>query len=212
MEHARFENAVYDGKWRDPLLDSRGELPETVLPFQYDWLGLPEADQTAAQQLAARITFGLYDLQQSSRGGVAALLAAENRGGPGLLVPAEFRRGLLRLGVASEDELPLERLVACVGLIDQTGDGLVRLPAVARAVAVARNLRKQQKAATEELQQQREVFLNTKYSSSLPVDVVKLDKNSKSLYTFERSFEKFRSQQRALLVQHNEHDVAAEPQ
>jgi len=210
LEHARFENAVYEGKWQDPLLETKGELPETLPPAQYDWLALPAEEQTTAEQMAARIIFGLCNLQQSFRGGIMALLAAENRGGPGVLEAAEFRRGLLRLGIVTEVELSLERLVTVIGLIDQTADGRVRLPAVARAAAVARNLRKQQRAATEQLQQQREVFLSTKYSSSLPVDVVKLDKDSKSLYNFERSLEKFRSQQRELLVQHNEHD--AEPQ
>mmetsp|Transcript_4042 Transcript_4042/g.12047 ORF Transcript_4042/g.12047 Transcript_4042/m.12047 type:complete len:458 (+) Transcript_4042:254-1627(+) len=210
LEHARFENGVFEGRWRDPLLETKGQLPEPAPLECHDWLSMPEGELSDRQRLASRIVFGLFDAMRSFRGSLTALFAAESRGGPGVLEPAEFLHGLVRLGVLKQREVTLDRLVQAIPVIDQSSDGRVRLPAAARAVAVARAVRKKQQHATEQLHQQRQVFLSTKYSESLPVDVVKLDKEPKSLYNFERSMEKFRSQQRALLVQHNEHD--AEPE
>lgn len=206
LEHARFENGVYEGKWRDPMLETKGQLPEACPPERHDWLGLFDDDMSPAQQLAQRIVFGIYDVQTRFRGGLLALFAPENRGGPGVLEPTDFLHALVRLGVMVEGECTIERLVQAISVIDQSSDGRVSLPALARAIGVARGLRKQQRQATERQHQQRQVFLNTKYSDSVPVDIVKLDKNSKSLYNFERSLEKFRSQQRELLIQHNEVD------
>jgi len=206
LEHARFENGVYEGKWRDPLLETKGQLPEVCPPERHDWLGLPAEEMTPEQELAVRIVYGLFDVQTRFRGGLLALFAPENRGGPGVLEPEEFSRALVRLGVLTVGECSVERLVQAISLIDHSSDGRVNLPALARAIGVARCLRKEQQQATQMRQQQRQVFLNTKYSDSVPVDIVKLDKNSKSLFNFERSLERFRSQQRELLVQHNEVD------
>jgi len=210
LEQARFENGVCDGCWRDPLLDTRGEVPTVAAPEEYDWLDLPNDSRTPAQQTASKILFGLCTALQKFRGGLLSLFAAENMGGPGVLEPASFLCGLERLGVLGKDEVSMGELLQAISTIHQSSDGRVRLLALGRAVSVARRVRQRQQQATEQLKQERQVFLSTKYSATLPVDVVKLDKESKSLYDFERSLEKFRTQQKELLVLHNEQNAENE--
>lgn len=210
LEQARFEKAVCDGCWRDPLLDARGEVPPVAAPEEHEWLDLPNDSMTPAQQTASKILFGLCDVLKRFKGGLLSLFAAENMGGPGVLEPASFLRGLERLGVLCEHEVSMGALLQAIATIHQSSDGRVRLLALGRAVSVARGVRQRQRQATEQLKQERQVFLSTKYSATLPVDVVKLDRESKSLYEFERSLQKFRTQQKELLVLHNEQN--AEPE
>jgi len=192
------------------LLDARGEVPPVAAPEEHEWLDLPNDSMTPAQQTASKILFGLCDVLKRFKGGLLSLFAAENMGGPGVLEPASFLRGLERLGVLCEHEVSMGALLQAIATIHQSSDGRVRLLALGRAVSVARGVRQRQRQATEQLKQERQVFLSTKYSATLPVDVVKLDRESKSLYEFERSLQKFRTQQKELLVLHNEQN--AEPE
>lgn len=207
LEQARFEKGVCDGCWRDPLLDSHGEVPMVAAPEEHEWLDLPNDLMTPAQQTASKILFGLCDVLQRFKGGLLTLFAAENMGGPGVLEPASFLRGLERLGVLCQGEVSMGALLQAISIIHLSSDGRVRLLALGRAVSVARGVRQRQQQATEQLNQERQVLLSNKYSATLPVDVVKLDRESKSLYDFERSLQKFRTQQKELLVLHNEQNA-----
>jgi len=207
LEHARFENAVYEGKWRDPLLDNKGRVPEHAIHEKHEWLGANIEELDPLQQLASRILFGVHDAATRSKGGVKALFAAENKGGPGVLEPQDFLAGLVRLGVLIGGDVGLDDIIKVIAVIDPSSDGRMRLPALDRAVGVARRLHKQQQEAWEKSNKDRQVFLSTNYGDSLPVSVIKIDKQPKSIHTFERSLEKFRSQQRELLVHHNEYEA-----
>merc|ERR1711870_38973 len=55
LEHARFENGMYEGRWRDPLLDTKGQIPEASVPAQYDWLERNIEELDSHQQMASRI-------------------------------------------------------------------------------------------------------------------------------------------------------------
>merc|ERR1712217_121309 len=131
----------------------------------------------------------------------------ENKGGPGVLEPDDFLKGLVRLGVIAVGEFTTDDIVKVISVIDPGADGRMKIPALDRAVSVARGLHKQKQQAWEKSHQDRQVFLNTKYIDSLPVDVIKIDKQPKSIHSFERSMDKFRNQQRELLVHHNEYEA-----
>lgn len=95
-------------------------------------------------------------------------------------------------------------LVEVMHVIDPSFDGRVNLPKVARAIAAARGVQNQRAKQTEIAKQQHHEKIMHSYSETLPVEVVKVDRESRSLFNFQRSFNKFREQQMELLKQHNE--------
>lgn len=203
LEQVRFENGAYEGRWRDPLLDRQGQLPEEHPHEDHDWVSRDKQDMNPAQQLASDILFGLQSHLRTSRQRISQLFDAESTGPRGVLEPKEFLRGLQRLGIISEG-ITVDDIVDAMSIIDPGYDGRVNLPTVSRAVAAAQKFQTQRTQASQRLEQQHQAKIQTSYSESLPVEVVKVDRESRSLFNFERSFEKFRSQQRELLAQHNE--------
>merc|ERR1712039_301686 len=141
---------------------------------------------------------------RNSRGKLSHLFKTENKGTPGALEPEEFLKGLVRFGIVGEKELTEHDIIEALLAIDPTFDGRVNLPTLGRAVAVAQGLQKQRAQAAERVKQQHQTKLSNSYSETLPVDVVKVDWQARSLFDFERSFERFRAQQRELLSMHNE--------
>lgn len=199
LEQVRFEQGMYEGKWRDPMLATKGELPEEAQAEHHDWLDYNTEDMHDKQQLGSRILFGLQNCLRNCRGKITDLFKAENRKGPtGVLEPEEFLAGLVRLGVVEDGELNEDNIVQAMSTIDPNFDGRVNLPIIARAVNAAHKITGQRLQATQQLERQHQAKLSTSYSESLPVEVVKVDRESRSLFNFERSFEKFRSQQRVL--------------
>jgi len=154
-------------------------------------------------EIASMILFGLHSQLQTDRQRISQLFEAENSGAKGVLEPKEFLSGLQRLGIVTDD-ITVDEICDAMTVIDPSYDGRVNLPTVGRAVAAANKVQGQRTKASQRMHQQHQAKLQTSYSESLPVEVVKVDRESRSLFNFERSFEKFRSQQRELLAQHNE--------
>lgn len=121
-----------------------------------------------------------------------------------MLEPQEFLVGLVRLGIVEDGELSVHDVVQAMTTIDPNFDGRVSLPVLNRAVNAAHKVQGERTQAAQQVERQFQAKLSTSYSESLPVEVVKVDRESRSLFNFERSFEKFRSQQRILLAHHNE--------
>lgn len=211
LEHVRFEKGMYEGKWRDPLLErhpetgKQGHLPEENPEEKHDWLGGDHQEMDSKQQLGSRILFGLQRSVRECRGKMTNLFKTENKSGPaGVLEPQEFLAGLVRLGVVEDGEISVEDVIHAMTTIDPNFDGHVNVPTIARAVNAAHKVQGQRTQANAQAEKQHQKQLSTSYSESLPVEVVKVDRESRSLFNFERSFEKFRHQQRVLLAHHNE--------
>lgn len=206
LEQVRFEQGMYEGRWRDPMLEGVvGQLPEESPEEKHDWLGVDHEEMHSQQQLGSRILFGLQVCLRNCRGKVTNLFQAENRAGPaGVLEPQDFLAGLVRLGVVEDGELSEHDVVQAMTTIDPSFDGRVNLAVINRAVNAAHKVQGERAQASQQLERATQAKQNTSYSESLPVEVVKVDRESRSLFNFERSFEKFRSQQRVLLIHHNE--------
>jgi len=210
LEQARFEQGVYEGRWRDPLLD-HGALPEAP-PIDHSWIETPMQKMSAEQVIALRVLYGVDAAMRNSMGRFSDLFAAENSGPPGVLELAEFRRGLIRLGSFEEHEISQKAIRQAAPIIDPSGNGRIHLPVVSRAVAVVRRLPQPpplELLGARVLKQwsQRKpsppVIPNPPYGEAVPVDAVRLDHNA-GLHNFRKSMEKFRAQQRELLVHHKE--------
>lgn len=203
LEQVKFENGLFDGRWRDPTLDHKG-VPEEPPVEQHDWIGQEHKDMHEMQQLASRILFGLQNCLRARRAKLSSLFKPENSGHPGVLEPQEFLRGLERLGILQEGELPLHDIMEAMTTIDPNFDGRVNLPLLNRAIAATTKVQNQRTQATQQLEAQQQAKISHSYSESLPVEVVKVDKDCRSIFNFERAFEKFKNQQRLLLMRHNE--------
>lgn len=203
LEQARFENALVEGRWRDPLLDSKGEPLEMPAPETFEWLDHSYENMQPAHQAAAAVLSSLDEIVTTTRWRIADLFAGENKGHPGVLEPDEFFRGLTRLGVVS-DGFTLDDLMRFMSTIDPCFDGLVRLPVVSRAVGVARSKRMRAEEAKRLALKQRQVKLRTSYSETIPCEVVRIEPEPSSLLNFNRACAKFKGQQTQLLSHHNE--------
>jgi len=212
LEQVRFEKGMYEGTFRDPMTEEDHllkRLPVECAPEQHDWLALDHGELQETQQLGSRILFGVQGCLRNCRGRITDLFRAENILSPsgcptGQLEPIEFLYGLVRLGVVEDGEFSEENIVHAMTVIDPNFDGRVSLPVIARALNAAHKVDRQRIQATQQLEKQHQNKLSTSYCESLPVEVVKVDMESRSLFNFERDFEKFRSQQRVLLAHHNE--------
>eukprot|EP00930_Biecheleria_cincta_P062492 TRINITY_DN47960_c0_g1_i1.p1 TRINITY_DN47960_c0_g1~~TRINITY_DN47960_c0_g1_i1.p1 ORF type:complete len:561 (+),score=76.70 TRINITY_DN47960_c0_g1_i1:33-1685(+) len=156
IEHAQFESGVFDGHWRDPLLDVGGHfrdlyhnVPEPGPAEDHSWLfdasvcflaGTPqELDVSEAQLNAVGMLTGLDRLLRRARSTLHALFAAENMAGPkGQLEPDQFLRGLTRLGVMKDSLYSTENLCEAMAAIDPCFDGRISLPVIGRALKVVR--------------------------------------------------------------------------
>lgn len=209
LEQAYFEQGVSRARWRDPLLDSPN-LPEPPAE-EYGWLMLPAAEMSPVQQTAASLLFRLEHVARRSRGRLAQLFVDQQAGHPGILEADEFLRGLIKNNVVEANEFTPQRVIKVMSTVDPAFDGRVTLPRLARAVSAARGARVQQEKAVHDAKTQRQVKLNTTYSESIPVDVIKVDRYESSLLNFNRSFQKFVIQQKGLLDHHNEASAGNDP-
>jgi hypothetical protein len=154
-----------------------------------------QTDMSNITLLATHILSSLQTCLRNSRGGLNGVFQVDM----GMLEPEEFLSGLIRLGIVADGELSVEQLVEVLPHIDATFDGYVNLASVAKAVNAARKTQGQQQG-----DRQNKAKANASYCESLPVEVVKVEKEPRSLFDFERQYEKFRKQQRVLLEHHNE--------
>jgi len=209
MEHVCFENSCWEGRHRepgrDPVLDKTAPIPEDDAGEGYGWIALPAEELTTqVRRNASRILYGIVDALRETRGKLTHLFKPVTRATPGVLEPEDFLEGLIKIGIVNDGELLIDDIVEAMTIIDPKFDGRVNFPALGLAVAAAQRAQIAASQASERMQQQREVKLSQSYSESIPVEVVSVDRESRSRCIFERSFEKFKSQQRVLLSHHDE--------
>lgn len=212
IEQARFENGMYEGKWRDPMLDMpAGCVPEASPQADHAWQELPLMDMDQNQVMALRLLYNINSAMRHSRGRFSDLFAKENAGARGVLELEEFLRGLLRLGVYHDGEVTLGCLRKVVSVIDSGFDGRVNLPAIQMAVVAVRNLREEPPPMGADLTdmelwgQRRSLAPEPKkgdYGDAAPVVAVRLN-HAHGIYKFQDNFTKFKDQQR-LLSQHHD--------
>lgn len=204
LEKICFERGVFEGKWRDPLLDGGAAVLEQDPEEKHEYLQSERDDEAAAKRNASRILFGLERAMREGRGNLQNLFRAVNKNTPNVLEADELLAGIVRLGIVQPGELAISDVVEAMLIIDPAFDGRVNFPVLSHALAATQRVHKQKVSAQEMAARQDQHIEHNTYHSSLPVDVVKVDWRSRSLFDFERDFEKFRHQQRTLLSQHNE--------
>eukprot|EP00928_Gymnodinium_smaydae_P090354 TRINITY_DN74175_c0_g1_i1.p1 TRINITY_DN74175_c0_g1~~TRINITY_DN74175_c0_g1_i1.p1 ORF type:complete len:462 (-),score=109.23 TRINITY_DN74175_c0_g1_i1:114-1499(-) len=203
LEQARFEHGVFEGRWRDPLLDMpyiAEPPPETHLV----WLDLPEEEMTPEQVLAAAMLFRLDGLTKKSRGHLYQLVCDKNGGALGVLEVDEFLKSLVKIGCVEEGELTHDTVIGILSVVDPAFDGRVNVPTLGRAVKAAGVVRSRRERESLQLQKQHQVKMRASYSEKLAIDVVRLEHSFSSLLNFQRSFSKFMAQQKELLEHHTE--------
>lgn len=206
LEQARFEHGVFEGKWRNPLLDTGMEsIQDTQAPEEeHTWLSKPLEEMTSAEEVASNLLFRLERAATQTRGRTAQLFVDQNHGPNGQLEPAEFIKGLEKHYILYQNELTPQKLIGIMNTIDKSFDGRVSLPVITRAVNYARTVRMRKDQEKDAIRKQRQVKLKTSYSEAMPIDVIKVDRYESSLLNFNRSFQKFVNQQRQLLDHHHE--------
>jgi len=204
LEKICFERGVFEGKWTDPLLDGGAAVLLPDPEEKHDYLQSERDDEVAAKRNASRILFGLERAMREGRGNLQNLFRAVNKNTPNVLETDELLAGIIRLGIVQPGELAISDVVEAMLVIDPAFDGRVNFPVLSHALAATQRVHKQKVSAQEMAARQDQHIEHNTYHSSLPVDVVKVDWRSRSLFDFERDFEKFRHQQRTLLAQHNE--------
>jgi len=179
----------------------------------FSWMDESLGDAGEGTLLASRILAGITRALQENHSTIPRLFWAVNRGASGVLELEEFIEGLVKLRVLQDDEVvTLKVLAEAMALIDPDFDGRVNYPALNRAVTSAQNLQRKQAQATVGPGSRGPMAACASYGAELPVDVVKVDKNSKSVFDFNRSKDMFYRQQAALLAHHGEaHRCAGMP-
>merc|ERR1740130_1444718 len=159
-----------------------------------------------SKRLAAEVAFGLEVTLQANLTKLKQLFAAETHGhsshphtAVGVLEPDAFLHGMIRVGVLAPGDASHQDIVQAMFHLDSSFDGRVNLGAIGRAVAAAQACRLRRATETRDAEQQYQQKINLRYHDTLPVDIVKVDRNPRSLFDFERSFKKFESQQKELL-------------
>jgi hypothetical protein len=155
--------------------------------------------------LASRILSGITRALQDNHSTMLHLFKAVNRGTQGVLELDEFIEGLIRLHILdASDVVTVKQLTEAMYLMDPTFDGKVNYPALNRAVQAAQNIQRKQAKENIGIEGQRDNAHVSVYGDELPFEIVKVDKNSKSVYDFNRTRDMFRQQQAELLAQHGE--------
>ncbi|CAE8631333.1 unnamed protein product, partial [Polarella glacialis] len=212
LEQVRYETGVWEGRWRDPMLDKNGlALLEDGSAGNQKSTAHSLENVEEVEGIATRIVLALDQALYEHRGKLGHLFKAVNRGVPGVLEPPEFLEGLLRLRIVDQGELTEENIIEVMSLIDPDFDGRVILDTLNRAIANSRSARKliTQASGLLSSEEARPDSRHATYGKAAPVEMVKVDRMPKSLCNFEMSFEKFRKQQRELLTVHNETPTVA---
>jgi len=211
FEQQRYEEGNFQGKWAHPLncrqsnfiSDDTENHPVNIWMDQ----SLEESDEVAL--LASRILSGLTHALQARHSTLPRLFWAVNGGTPRVLDLEEFIDGLVRLQILEGAEVvTLKVLSEAMSLIDPNFDGRVNYPALSRAITAAQGVQRrysQRQAANRACDGFKgpTVDVCTRYGPDLPAEHVTVT-NSKSVYDFSKTMEKFRKQQATLLSYHGE--------
>lgn len=208
FEQTRYEEGNFEGRWCHPVVCKRSNyIHEGPVPHPAEgWMEQDLENSSPAELLAHRILSGINRELQVRHSTLPRLFNAVNVGTPGVLELEEFMDGLVRARILDGDAGITEKLFSqAMSFIDPDFDGRVNYPALKRGISAAQGVvRSQQQARAAEGHQVKAAALGTSYGSELPIAVVTVDKNSKSVFDFHRSMGMFRKQQAALLSQHGE--------
>lgn len=205
LEKECHEDGSFGGRWCHPRRSKAGTHLQHGPVEHHDWMQQDLSGLGDSEMLASRILAGITRALQEQHSTVPRLFWSVNRGAQGVLEIEEFMEGLVRLQVVDYDEIDsLKVLSEAMTFIDPDFDGRVNYPALNRAVTAAQNAQRKQRRASSAGRFQGSLATSTNYSNELQVEVVKMDKNSKSVCDFNRSKDTFRRQQTALLAQHGE--------
>jgi len=208
-EQRRFENGVFQGTWRDPLLDAPSHACEPGPEEDFSWLpgalqqtlagkSEEELGLSPAKVNAFLLLIHLADAVKKEKTLLSKIFRAENKGPPRQLEVAEFRRGLGRVGILYEVDLSQEGLCEALMEIDPTFDGRVHLPVLDRAIkvveATAFECRKNMKSEQD--------HFVLAYGETAPVRAVQIPNLADSINNFRKAFSSFRKQQQDLLQFH----------
>lgn len=197
-EQRRYENGIFLGTWRDPLLDAG--TPELASP-DFQWIpgaleklleGKPEEDLGLPEPKLNAFLL-LIHLDYAIRQGktvLSKIFTAENKGPRNQLEVAQFYRGLRRLKVIDEMELSEEALWEALYELDPSFDGRVYLPILDRALKVLAS-----SGIYSRKQQRRE--------ETSPVRAISIPMEADSINNFRKAFKCFREQQHDLLSFHS---------
>lgn len=204
------EDGSFGGRWCHPLrskpagLGQGSHLHDGPLDH-HDWMHQDLSEQEEAAALASRVLSGITRALQENHSTLPHLFRAHNQGAQGVLEIEEFMEGLSRLQVLDyEDVASLKVLSEAMTLIDPDFDGRVNYPALNRAVTAAQNAQRKRRRARSAGHSRGSMVASATYGADLPIDVVKVDRNSKSQYYFKKSTEMLQRQQNALLAHHGE--------
>lgn len=205
LDRVRIESGVFDGKFPIPPHDDF--IVSQKEDVGSDWAvaadGDSRPDSSPLEAAAGKILRALSASMKESRAKLPALFKFVNRGAAGILEPAEFLEGLVRLGIVEENELSPDTIVRMMVAVDPEFDGRIYYTTLNRAISMAvRPAGRTQ--APDWATRTRETAPAATYGESLPFEAVKVDLHARSLYFFDRSFEKFRRQQKALLHEFGE--------
>jgi len=203
LENVRFEHGVYEGRWRDPMLESLGlALAEPDLPAEHQaWTSkLAEQGEEDDGDLALCIIQGLEATMLDRKGKLSHLFRFENRGVMGTLQPSEFLEGLQRLEILEPGHVGCQDIIDAMRKIDPDFDGRINLPALTNAIVKSKSIRRKVQAARAEQDQDEgeedaELLPYGKHAPVAAVTIAKMD----SICNSQVSFEKFQHQQRQLV-------------
>mmetsp|Transcript_46257 Transcript_46257/g.83341 ORF Transcript_46257/g.83341 Transcript_46257/m.83341 type:complete len:480 (+) Transcript_46257:103-1542(+) len=202
LENVRFEHGVYEGRWKDPLLDSMGlALAEPELPVEHKaWTAkLAEQSEDDDGDLASHILQGIEDAMRIHRGKIPHLFRFVNRGVIGVLQPEEFLEGLQRLEIVEPGRVNHQDIIDVMRKIDPDFDGRVNFPALTKAIAKSKSIRFEAAEKSQEEIDPEEDVESMAYGKHAPVASVSIRKVD-SICNFENSFDKFQTQQRQLIA------------
>ncbi|CAL1139586.1 unnamed protein product [Cladocopium goreaui] len=214
IEQARFEQGQFEGRFANPLQKNSGWPNEEMInelrdigadaekaPVRSAW----EGTFPGLTALAKHIFLSLHSVMRKRRANLKHLFKYVNHGIPGILEPHEFLEGLQRLGIVERGQCSAQEMADLMNDLDPNFDGRVALSEVNRCVQATRAVcgRKVFKDHISPPEVTKKEIKEV-YTGSLPVEKVTVERQPKSLWDFECSFEELRAQQHALLVLHKE--------
>ncbi|CAL1131603.1 unnamed protein product [Cladocopium goreaui] len=199
-----------------------GTFPGLTALAKHIFLSLHSAPGTASASSNLGSRFGQYQMllqvMRKRRANLKHLFKYVNHGIPGILEPHEFLEGLQRLGIVERGQCSAQEMADLMNDLrkvmeispirkdlDPNFDGRVALSEVNRCVQATRAVcgRKVFKDHISPPEVTKKEIKEV-YTGSLPVEKVTVERQPKSLWDFECSFEELRAQQHALLVLHKE--------
>lgn len=212
MDNARHEEGSLGGRWCHAVTrpgtgtDTRPGTSESMVSEPpHSWMEQDQSDMGGAAVLASRILAGMTRALNENHSTIPQLFNSVNHGTKAVLELEEFIEGLVRIQALDDaDAVSLKVLAEAMSLIDPEFDGRVNYPALSRGVAASQTVQRKKAQGNGGTAGRGPKATGAFYGGELPIEVVKVDKNSKSVFDFNRSRDMFFKQQAALLAFHGE--------